>query len=260
MGTNLLQAIANIKRNGNTDLSKVLVIPKTSPSTVNRANSVGEALEFFMKDAFSNAYNETSAQGKKDAYSEAFSYTGNQNNPPDLMLKGGDALIIQNPRKPFNFLPKPKLLSNDERLSTVCVNCEKHKWQEKDIYYVVSKVKKRKLNHLVFVQGSCYFADSHIQEQRKRSVKIRDEQGLFRYEVVPKRMKTPLQYFKRYIKTGNRKKLWISVIMSLEKFKSYPFSDRNRLNKLGVQSKTILLPLPNNPSEMLQAKLITCAQ
>ena len=58
MVTNLLRAIVNIKKNDNYDLSKVLVIPKLNASTVNRANTLGEALEFFMRDSFTGTFND----------------------------------------------------------------------------------------------------------------------------------------------------------------------------------------------------------
>ncbi|MEM9926994.1 MAG: NgoPII family restriction endonuclease, partial [Cyanobacteria bacterium P01_D01_bin.50] len=61
----------------------------------NRINSVGDALECFIKDIFSEALNENNLAFRNQKHSEAFSYIGNQNNPPDLILKNGDAIEVK---------------------------------------------------------------------------------------------------------------------------------------------------------------------
>ncbi|KXK26869.1 MAG: NgoPII restriction endonuclease [candidate division WS6 bacterium OLB20] len=60
----------------------------------NRINNVGDALEYFIKDGFINE--EVSSNEQRDKkYSEAFSYLGNSSNPPDFMLRGGDAFEVK---------------------------------------------------------------------------------------------------------------------------------------------------------------------
>ena len=68
MVTNILKAILNIKSNSNYNLSNILVFPKNKPSAVNRANNVGQALEYFMKDGFCNTFSENNAQRKQNKY------------------------------------------------------------------------------------------------------------------------------------------------------------------------------------------------
>ena len=60
----------------------------------NRVNGIGNALEVYIKDLFANtlAYDEESKLYK---YEEIFSYLGNQNNPPDIILKKGDAIEVK---------------------------------------------------------------------------------------------------------------------------------------------------------------------
>ena len=60
------------------------VLDTTIGEAVNRANSVGENLERFIADLF-----------KTDCLDVPFSYTGTQNNPPDIMLRGGDAIEVK---------------------------------------------------------------------------------------------------------------------------------------------------------------------
>jgi hypothetical protein len=56
---------------------------------------VGEALESFVKDAFVNCIRTESEIEKLEKYNEAFSWLGNQNHPPDIMIKGGDAIEVK---------------------------------------------------------------------------------------------------------------------------------------------------------------------
>lgn len=88
MDTNILKAIINIKNLSVYDM-KAIYPPKSEMSTANRIQNVGKGLETFIKDAFSNSFNEID---KSYFHSNYFSYVGNANNPPDSMLKGGDAI------------------------------------------------------------------------------------------------------------------------------------------------------------------------
>ena len=59
----------------------------------NRVNNVGDALERYVQDLFINGF-ELSEQDRNIAISEHFSYLGNTSNPPDVMLKNGDAIEV----------------------------------------------------------------------------------------------------------------------------------------------------------------------
>lgn len=84
MTTNLLIALANIIENPITDL---VAHYKGS----NRANNMGDALETYIKDLFCQ-----SVQSNNDSrYSEFFSYLGNTNNPPDVIIRDGDAIEVK---------------------------------------------------------------------------------------------------------------------------------------------------------------------
>ena len=115
----ICEAIENIVNN------PVIEIKKHYKSR-NRANSVGEALEKYVKDAFAGTtylVNETEINKK---YNIAFSYLGNQNNPPDIMLKNGDAIEIKKVQSPKSSLalnssyPKAKLYSDSPMITKDC--------------------------------------------------------------------------------------------------------------------------------------------
>ena len=86
--TNILQAVRVIVNNKIPDVASFY-------RSTNRINAVGDALEAFIKDTFANTMGETNENRRNEVYSELFSYSGNANNPPDLMIKGGDAIEIK---------------------------------------------------------------------------------------------------------------------------------------------------------------------
>lgn len=70
--TNILEAIANIANN---PIPDILNHYKTISN--NRINSVGDALEEYVKDALANTINEVNLRVKADKHSQTFSWLGN---------------------------------------------------------------------------------------------------------------------------------------------------------------------------------------
>ena len=88
--SNILQALANIVAH---PIPDILNYYKNISN--NRINQVGDALEAFIKDAFANTISEVNFANKSDIYSETFSWVGNSNNIPYLILKNGDAVEVK---------------------------------------------------------------------------------------------------------------------------------------------------------------------
>ena len=86
--SNILIAIKNLIKNPVIGLS-------AGYSGKNRANAVGNALEAYIKDLFADTLLCDDEYSKLHAYNEVFSYTGNQNNPPDIILRNGDAIEVK---------------------------------------------------------------------------------------------------------------------------------------------------------------------
>lgn len=137
MKTNLLIAIKNIVNNPVTNLTDFY-------SSTNRMNGMGESLELYVKDIFCGSLNITDPAEKAQIFSDNFSYLGNQNNPPDIMIKNGDAIEVKKIGGPNSGValnssyPKDKLYSDSPMITTECRECEN--WREKDILYVVGVV------------------------------------------------------------------------------------------------------------------------
>lgn len=88
MNNNILKAIINLVKTPSFELKEYY-------SNHNRANSMGDALEEYIKDIFAGTYAITNEQERLEKISEVFCYLGNNSNPPDAMLKNGDAIEVK---------------------------------------------------------------------------------------------------------------------------------------------------------------------
>lgn len=167
--TDILKAIINIINNPVPD---ILNHYKTISN--NRINAVGDALEEFIKDAFADTIQESDLGIKAEKYNQIFSWLGNQNNPPDLILKNGNAVEVKKITSLKSQIalnssyPKDKLFSDDPMITSDCRSCEP--WKEKDIVYVIGVFQKERLKLLWIIYGSCYAAKSEYYTRIKNKI------------------------------------------------------------------------------------------
>lgn len=146
-------------------------------SSLNRANSAGVALEEYCKDIFAGTVGEENRQNRINKISEAFSYIGNQHNPPDIILKSGDAIEVKKIESKNSLLllnssyPKRKLYSDSSLITQECRECDGTKWTEKDILYVVGLVKNSQLKALSMVYGMDYCDRKEVYESISNAIK-----------------------------------------------------------------------------------------
>ena len=67
---------------------------------------MGVALEYFVKDAFCNSLHIQGADEKDKEHSKYISYRGNDKNPPDFMISGGDAVEVKKVEGALRGCPK----------------------------------------------------------------------------------------------------------------------------------------------------------
>src|SRR5690606_11577361 len=159
--TNIFEAIINISKLEDLNIDEVIL-------GNNRAINMGEGLESFVKNAFSNAFGIDDKNEKNKIYSHYFSYEGSKRTPPDLMLKGGDALEVKKTETLSTELqlnsshPKAKLFSNSTLINNHCRNCEE--WETKDFLYTIGHIPKgtKILSSLWFIHGEIYAADESV--------------------------------------------------------------------------------------------------
>jgi len=281
MGSNILTAIVNIANYNTTNLKEYSIKSKI------RINMVGEQLENYIKDAISNTFDFEDEEVRMAAHGKVFSWLGNQNNPPDIIIRGGDAIEVkkyQSPRTSLalnNSYPKNKLYNNDSRITTECAKCEDSTWFEKDIFYILGFVKKSQIKQLFFVQGECYAANRDIYhnlliqfkdkvnaliiEQNMEGVKTKevgritkvDPLGITTFRIRGMwEIKNPLVVFD-YV-DDQLKDSFLNVIMLKKKYDSFPREDINNVeNSSRIKVKDIQVSDPNNPARMLNAIYLT---
>jgi hypothetical protein len=263
-------------------------LPTMSLSAVssgnNRINNVGDALEKFVKDVFANAVNVT-AQNSNLAYSVTFSYCGNKNNPPDVMIKGGDAIEIKKIESPRarialnSSYPKDKIYSNSEMLTLACRNCEK--WTEKDMLYVIGYVKNSDIKCLWLVYGDCFIANKEIYERLKNKISTgvneipdiefteTNELGKVKkidpLGVTDLRIRgmwhidNPMTIFEHFENYDQSSEFKLVCIMQKSKFETMPAEDIYSIESESSAffTRNESIRNPNNPAQLIDAKIIT---
>jgi hypothetical protein len=276
--TNILQAIVNIVNHSSFDL-------KQQGTGSNRMNDVGVGLEAFVKDAFAGTlYN---SQGQHVIQSEVFSWLGNQNQPPDIIIKNGDAIEVKKIENSNSDLalnssyPKSYLYSDDPMLANGCKNCEK--WTKKDIIYCIGHVPKgsQLLKSLWMVYGNMYAADKEIYQRIKNTISegiehipdviFAETKELGRVNRVDPlgitnlrirgmwQIQNPRNVFD-YIYAPSESKFELVAIIPISKYLSFPERDREKLEEKQSEKLNITdinVKNPNNPALLIPAKMVS---
>lgn len=174
METNILVALKNLMSIETNELLDIY-----NGTVHNRANSMGDALEYFIKDLFCSSLNKENFNDRDVIYSKYLSYLGNSNNPPDFIIKKSSAVEVKKVEN-LSFgnialnssYPKDYLYSTSTLISQACKNCEDEfgGWDKKDMIYAIGNVIKNKLRVLWLVDGACYSADDSVYRKIKTTI------------------------------------------------------------------------------------------
>lgn len=285
--TNILQAIATIINNPVPDL-----LSYYQSQANNKINAMGDALEYFVKDAFANTIDEPDFKNKLEKYEEVFSWTrDNQNNPPALIIRNGDAIEVNKIKSSSGQIqlnssyPQSKLFSDNPKIVSACRDCET--WTEKDIVYAMGVTSddntKEKLKTLWLIYGDCYAASKEYYERISNQiatginaipdVEFSETQELGKVNKVDKLeitslrirgmwlIKNPSKIFE-YINTGynTQNKFQMIAIMKESKYLSFPLDSRTMIESISVPGfniNTQPIKCPDNPVNLIPAKIIT---
>lgn len=276
METNILIALKKIAESPGFDLNDFTRYR-------NRVNSMGDPLEKFVKDAFCGVETDDSETEAQEKHSHFFSYLGNQNNPPDAIIKRGDAIEIKKVETNPNDLalnssyPKNKLYSDCTKINNACRTCES--WSVKDIIYTIGVVSGSRLKTLCFAYGDCFAASRDVYERIENAVasgvkKIPDiefseTRELGRVNKVDPlgitslrirgmwSIKNPIKIFQDFGSIVPGKDFSLFAVMLADKYNSFPSVDKNSLEKTsGIKVESIRIKSPDNPAKMLDAKII----
>lgn len=280
--TNLLIALKNIIEEPVTDLIDYY-------NWSNRANNMWDALEVYVKDIFCNSLDKSNYE-KDILYSENFSYLGNTNNPPDMIIKNSDAIEVKKIESVWSAIalnssyPKDKLYRNDTRITNECKECESDNWDNKDIIYIVwvSPKSSKKLKAIWFIYWNCYAADKNIYQRiadvisswinQISDVELVDTNELAKVKKVDPlwitdlrvrwmwHIDNPIKVFSDVASIGKDDEFTVNSIILEDKYLSFPENDRKNLESLiipGFSITNIQIKSPNNPAKLLNAKLIS---
>lgn len=278
--TNILEAIVNIANNP-------VVAIRNHYTGRNRANNVGEALEMFVKDAFANTIQEQDEQVKNTRFSQVFSWLGNQNHPPDIMIRQGDAIEVKKTQSANSDLalnssyPKSNIQSVSNMITQECRTCEN--WTEKDLIYCVGHTTDDSIKSLWMVYGNIYAAKHETYQVIKQkitdgineipNVELAETNELGRVNRVDPlgitnlrirgmwQIQNPRRVFNYLHTTGDTFEL-VAVIPT-NKYNSFPTDCRNRienLNNPNLEISDVQVKDPNNPANLIDSKLIVYKQ
>ena len=275
---NIIDAIINLVNDTKFELRQY-------SNSANRANDMGRALEEYIKDLFAGTVNENNMTIRNEIFSNVFSYLGNQNNPPDLMLLGGDAIEVKKIESDHSAIalnssyPKAKLYSDSPMLNRTCKTCEN--WHIKDMIYAIGIVNKNHLRALSFVYGDDYCAEKDTYEKIKQIIKLgvnsiqgvefADTKELGRVNRVDPlgitylrvrgmwAIENPFNVFNYVYQRDFSRKFNFMCVIGSEKY--YSFTNHTLLKDLSVGNKgleiiDVKIKNPNNPAQLKKAKLI----
>lgn len=278
----------------NNTLSAITTIVRNISSTTelqahgvgdNRMNQMGDALEDFIKDAFADCIGKAQRIINKNRH-ETFSYLGGSKNPPDAMLRNGDAIEIKKIKSlgtsqlQFNSsYPKNKLHHDCSKINLECKDCEE--WNQKDMLYVVGQVEASHLKTLLLVYGDLYCDDKTVYERVENVIRDginsledvelaeTDELGRINkvdhLEISDLRVrgmwliKSPLKVFDYLTEEISDYTFKLVAIIPADKYDSFENKERfeEECEELGITISDEELPDPQNPAELIETKLIT---
>lgn len=253
---NVIDAIINLIENPIISLKQMYL-------GSNRVNNVGDALETYVQDLFIGQY-DLPDDLRLQQLSEIFSYKGNTSNPPDLMLKGGDAIEVKkiesrNSDLAFNSsYPKAKLLIDNPMITTACKMAEN--WQKKDMLYAVGIMNGENLQSLAFVYGDDYFSNDGYYNQIQDLI-LSDKQHIATAELkVNWRAKSPFKVFDYIYESNANANFDFMAIINDEKW--YQLNNASVLkttikNNSNAQLQKVEIKNPNSEHGYKGAYLIT---
>lgn len=278
--SNILKAIINI---ANCPIYET----KNYYKSRNRANNMGEALELFVKDAFAGSFDAKDDTEAECKHRQVFSYEGNQNNPPDIILKNGDAIEVKKIESAGSSLalnssyPKAKLFADSNMITSACKNCEK--WTVKDLLYCVGVVNDKHITRLAFVYGIDYAASKEIYERisgviksgvkQISDVEFAETNELGRVNRVDPLgitylrirgmwgIENPFKVFSKHLNLDNSKDFNFIAVINEEKIELLPKEDWAAItNCKELNIAKIQIKVPDNPINVKNAYLISFAR
>lgn len=274
---NILEAICNIVNHKNFKI-------RAFYSGRNRANSMGDALENYIKDAFANSFNISKESDRMLTFEKEFSWLGSQNNPPDIMIKGGDAIEVKKTQSAKSSLalnssyPKADLHKDSPMITKECRECED--WTKKDLIYCVGHTSDTDLKSLWMIYGNIYAAKHETYQRIKTTISkgiktipnvvFSETKELGRVNQVDPlgitnlrirgmwQIENPRKVF-NYLHEPTNAEFELICIIPLDKYDSFPVKSKSKIESIknkGFSISDEKVKDPNNPAKLIKCKVI----
>jgi hypothetical protein len=290
--SDILQGLAHLIKHSNFQL------PSMRGTGGSTSTPTGKPFEIYCKDWLSLLPPNNIIQ-RQSFYNSAFAYQGSDNNPPDVMFKGGDngdAFEFKKTESQSGSLllnssfPKNILHTTSPGLLDSCINCEQ--WAQRNFYYIVGRIKpgNERISFIWVVDGELLATDHNIYENIFKNLKTSvnsfisannlqnipsKELGRFRgidpsdKTVIRARsmweLESPQKTFRDLpgVEIDTTKSVLHALILE-SKWKNYPLQSQNAITALSAVNGFTLttinnIPDPRNPNNFLTAKLIRFA-
>ena len=275
--TDVLEAVYNIVNQNNFKIRALY-------SGRNRANSMGEALEKYIKDAFADTFDIKSKTEIMKVYNQKFSWLGSQNNPPDIMIKGGDAIEVKKTQSAKSSLalnssyPKADLRHTSPMITKECKECEN--WTVKDLIYCIGHTNDTELKSLWIVYGNIFAAKHEMYQRIKDTISegiktipeivFSETKELGRINQVDPlgitnlrirgmwQIENPRIVFD-YLHQAVNKEFELVCIIPTEKYNSFNKKSKNKIEGIKIEGfdiSEVEVKDPNNPAKLIICNLI----
>ncbi len=284
MSSNILTAIKNISDFKTNNMREYFKDYATT-----QIKTVRQEMEYYVKDAISGSFKSVKDKKPTDRYTGVFSYVGSKNKPPDMIIQGGDAVVIKTimtykgSLTINNYPPKDRLKWNDPWILKNCRELDGGQWNSKDIFYVIGWTEKRRMKYLNFIQGCCFIPEEEVYNKKIHGLKKNiynylESEGLEASSTIGLgkvnnmdplgitnlRIKgvwsiiNPLKIFSDTFSYDKNKDFTLIALMLKNKFDSFPKKDIDAIvNDKQIEIKDVKIGNPNNPRKKIDAKLIT---
>lgn len=249
----------------------------------NRANQTGDALEVFVKDAYSGLLGrEITEEERMAQYGQVFSWGGNTSNPPDALIRGGDGIEVKKIESLTSDIalnssfPKNKLHADDSRVATGAKLAEN--WTERDIVYAVGTVNSTEVKRLWLIYGDCLAATRETYERLFKvigdgirtipDIEFHETNEIAKVKHVDPlaitglrvrgmwTLQNPSRLYSELVNPTSSRQFYL--LMREEKYQSFAEHQREELEQLqldGYTNSVIEIRDPNNPDKLIQARL-----
>ena len=271
--TNVLEALVNIVENKDYEITEYT-------KGGNRAQNMGEALEAYVFDAFSDSFNVEDSEERTEIHQKYFSFLGSKNKIPDAILKNGDALEVKKATGESSVqlnssYPKHTLKATDTRIKASALTCEKEKWKEKEMLYCFGYIPSgaKHLKSIWFVYGRVFCDLQDVYEDIVNNIKsnldddytgneLGGATGVDSLKITTLRVrgmwviKHPQKVFSKLVKGWGENDFEVKALIPNDIFESFPDSSKKRLHASVLEIEDVKITDPTNRAKTLDCKFI----